>query len=112
MRVLAAAALVAITLCPFAGAGDDPDAPYSVSQLRELLEKPAATSLIPELDAADKRALASTPLAAEVKKQAAEFTGDYPVLTYTQYRAFKTRGDRAPYQTPLGQRGSRLSMLA
>lgn len=96
----------------FAYAEPDPDSPYTVEQLREILAKPAATSLIPELDAVGKDALQARPLASEVKARAAEITGEYPVLTYTQYRAFKRTGERPPYQTPLGVRNSRLSTLA
>lgn len=104
--------LVLLATLVSARAEIDPDAPYSVDRLREILAQPAATSLFPELDSAGRQALNATPLAADIKARAAEITGGYPVLTYTQYRAFKRTGERPPYQTPLGQRGSRLSTLA
>ncbi|MDX9974413.1 MAG: hypothetical protein RBU21_15615, partial [FCB group bacterium] len=89
---------------------DDP--PVSVERLRELLAAKPATGLLPELDTADPKALASRPIGKQLIDEAAKLDSSVPQTTPELYAQFGTNGDRKGYQKPYFDKRERLSTLA
>ena len=75
--------------------------PYTVENLRALLEKNAGAVLIPELARKPPADLVQTEVGKEVLEWAQKATGEpIPLTTYTLYRTFRHEGTRPPYEQP------------